>query len=247
MFGTGNDLVTGLSLDGDQLVVVGTTEGSFGAPVTGLPGSGGFIQQYDLDGGASLASTATFQAPPLNDAAVAGADVVVAAADSVALVQLDAGVEPPAALLQVSPTGGEVPLTVLADASSSTPSDGISSYEFDFGDGTTVGPQTASSTNHQYTSAGVFTVTLTVVGNSGLAESATQDVTVTTEGQINNRPVANPATVTVPANDSVAITLTGSDLDGDAIDYDGRRPSAERQPRRFASDSDLHARQSRSR
>jgi phage tail-like protein len=50
---------------------------------------------------------------------------------------------PPAAALTVNPTSGTAPLAVTADASASSDTDAtlIDTYTFDFGDGTTVGPQ----------------------------------------------------------------------------------------------------------
>ena len=62
---------------------------------------------------------------------------------------------PPTAALTVTPASGNAPLSVTADASASTAgSSPISSYSFDFGDGTIVGPQSSATANHTYQSAG---------------------------------------------------------------------------------------------
>ena len=69
----------------------------------------------------------------------------------------------PTAHLSVAPASGTVPLGVTADASTSTAgSSAIGSYTFDFGDGTTVGPQPGATATHTYTTPGSYTVTVTV-------------------------------------------------------------------------------------
>ena len=68
--------------------------------------------------------------------------------------------EPPAASFTTSSTSGEKPLTVVfTDGSAGT----VDSYAWTFGDGATSAAQNPS---HTYTSAGIYTVTLTV-GNAG--------------------------------------------------------------------------------
>ena len=59
----------------------------------------------------------------------------------------------PRASLTVTPTSGPAPLNVTADASASTAGNApISSYTFNFGDGTTVGPQAGATASHTYQS-----------------------------------------------------------------------------------------------
>ena len=91
MFGVGNDHVTGVALDGDSVIVVGTTEGSLGDPLTGLPGSGGFLRRYDLGGGSSLASSSTYEVPELSAIAASGGNIAVAGTDLVARVSEPSG------------------------------------------------------------------------------------------------------------------------------------------------------------
>lgn len=68
--------------------------------------------------------------------------------------------------------------TVAVDGSASTDSDGsVSSYAWDFGDGSS---GTGKSTSHKYATSGSFTVKLTVTDNSGGTDSVTH-VVVTTE------------------------------------------------------------------
>jgi PKD repeat protein len=69
---------------------------------------------------------------------------------------------------------------VTADASGSTDNGGnqITTYEFDFGDGTTVGPQADDTATHTYASQGNYTVTVTVTDSAGQSSTATDDVAV---------------------------------------------------------------------
>lgn len=87
---------------------------------------------------------------------------------------------PPVAALTVSPSSGSAPLNVTADAGASTDTDAtpIASYRFDFGDGTVVGPQSASSASHTYSTAGSYVVTVRVTDTGGLLSSTTSSVTV---------------------------------------------------------------------
>ena len=69
-----------------------------------------------------------------------------------------------------------------ADASGSAAgSSPISSYSFNFGDGTTVGPQSGATANHTYQSAGSYQVTVTATDGNNLTDNATKTVTVTAQ------------------------------------------------------------------
>ena len=83
--------------------------------------------------------------------------------------------QPPVADLSLSVAG----LGVTADASGSSDTDGtpIATYRFDFGDGAIVGQADATAT-HTYTTAGSYTVRVTVTDTAGLSSSATGQVTV---------------------------------------------------------------------
>ena len=86
---------------------------------------------------------------------------------------------PPSAALTVTPTSGLAPLQVTADASDSVDPDGtITSYAFDFGDGTSTGPQSAPTAAHTYTTPGSYMLAVTVTGNAGASTTATREVTV---------------------------------------------------------------------
>jgi PKD domain-containing protein len=89
--------------------------------------------------------------------------------------------EPPTAVLSVTPATGTTPVEVTADASGSSDTDAtpIATYRFDFGDGTTVGPQAGDKASHTYTQGGTFTVTVT--DTAGLSSTATSQVTIKAE------------------------------------------------------------------
>jgi len=111
------------------------------------------------------------------------------------------------------------------DASASTVAYGsITNYHWDFGDGTTL--NTASSlTTHTYSTAGVYTVTLTETDTAGTSTSQTftgqtvsrnggpsaqtaQSVTINTAPQVTTQPT--PDTVTSPSPGSFTVGCSGS-------------------------------------
>jgi len=86
--------------------------------------------------------------------------------------------QPPTAILNVTPKAGSVALHVTADASFSWDATGIVSYQFNWGDGLTDGPQAGTSATHVYPVAGTYRITLTVVDRVGLASTTSTTVTV---------------------------------------------------------------------
>ncbi len=126
--------------------------------------------------------------------------------------------QPPIALFAAEPVTGVAPLPVTLNANASSDPDGtISTYSWNFGDGTN---GTGKNTAHTYDSPGTYTLSLTVVDNDGASSSTTRTVTVTGAG--NNAPVAaiqaNPSSGTVPL--TVAFTGSGSsDSDGSIASY----------------------------
>jgi len=84
--------------------------------------------------------------------------------------------EPPKADFSVSTATPSVGDKVAFNASASYDPDGtIESWNWNFGDGTT---GTGEIVDHTYTTAGTFTVALTVIDNSGLNATATTDIVV---------------------------------------------------------------------
>src|SRR6185436_19718085 len=81
-----------------------------------------------------------------------------------------------AAALAVTPSTGNAPLAVTADASASIAAGStIVSYRFDVGDGTLVGPQSGALASHTY-SAGNWTAKVTVTDNRGATNTASMPI-----------------------------------------------------------------------
>jgi PKD repeat protein len=82
----------------------------------------------------------------------------------------------PVALFTATPTSGKAPLTVAFDGSSSNDPDGsISKYVWSFGDGSSVD---GVSTEHIFTNAGDFVVTLCVTDNRGATAVTSQKISI---------------------------------------------------------------------
>jgi parallel beta-helix repeat protein len=127
----------------------------------------------------------------------------------------------PTAALSVSPASGTAPLQVTADASGSTAgSSPIGSYSFNFGDGTTIGPQSGATANHTYQSEGSYAVTVTATDGSNLTSNATKTVTVnaqsTSPAQYVNQIATNYST-TSHTSGSVTVWRASGVAAGDLI------------------------------
>jgi len=94
---------------------------------------------------------------------------------------------------------------------SSTDVDGtIVSRSWNFGDSTS---STATSPSHTYAAAGTYTVTLTVTDNSGLTNTKSQSVTVSSGGAVT---YTNDTDVTIPDNTTVQSSIVVSGRTGNA-------------------------------
>ncbi|NER16888.1 PKD domain-containing protein, partial [Spongiivirga citrea] len=84
--------------------------------------------------------------------------------------------EPPVAIASATPLSGTVPLEVSFTGSNSTDDVGITSYSWNFQDGST---STAADPLHTFTTAGSYAVSLTVVDGGGLSSTTTITIDVT--------------------------------------------------------------------
>ncbi len=121
---------------------------------------------------------------------------------------------PPTAVLTLTPSTGQAPLPVVADASGSSDLEGlIASYRFDFGDGTVVGPQSQPTASHTYDS-GNWTATVVVTDNTGLTGTASAPITVSGGNIAPNGVIDLPlANTTIAAGQAVNFEGTGIDPD----------------------------------
>ena len=83
----------------------------------------------------------------------------------------------PVASFTATPTTGNLPLTVNFDASASSDADGITSYTWNFGDGTSLST-VDSLTTHIYTTTGNYSAKLTVIDSLGSTSSASITISV---------------------------------------------------------------------
>src|SRR5206468_3414793 len=130
----------------------------------------------------------------------------IAYADRGALEYQPAGL-PPVAVLGASPAVATAPASVTLDASGSSDPDGsIVSYTFDFGDGTTAGPQAAATATHVY-GTGSWPARVTVTDNRGAASAPSAPLTVSV-GPPNQPPAA--ALAVTPANGPAPLLVTAN-------------------------------------
>lgn len=165
------------STDVDGNIVATTINfGDGSAPVNAVSAS----HTYSLAGTYSITATVT--------------DNLGASASKSATLVVTSPNQPPAAVISATPGSAYAPVTVSVSAAGSSDPDGtIASSLISFGDGTTATGLTAS---HQYSAAGVFTLTAKITDNQGASSSASATVTVKAPEVIVSSP-GNGATVPV--------------------------------------------------
>jgi len=133
--------------------------------------------------------------------------------DSVTITVEEAGA--PTAVINVTPsTTGVEPFTVYFDASQSSSSYSIVSYSWNFGDTET---DTGITTSHEYTTAGTYTVILTVTDSNANTGYDSVTITVYEAGVPSTMTLqANPTTVTAGGGTSL-ITATVKDAGGNPV------------------------------
>jgi len=169
-----------------------------------------------LTGSDNLTIDHTYQAPGVYDAQVIVRDEDGNLARSSTVITANPPTPPqqgPQAILNASTDQGNAPLTVTFDASGSQDSDGqITSYDWDFGDGTSA---FGEQVTHTFSQDGTYIVILTVSNDEGEMATARQTITV---GTSSNEPPqaafsATPETGTAPLA-VVFDAASSSDVDG---------------------------------
>jgi glucose/arabinose dehydrogenase len=127
----------------------------------------------------------------------------------------------PTAEVVANPTSGDIPLEVSFDGSGSNDpdfEDAVTSYLWNFGDGSPAVETTTSSANHTYTEAGTYTATLTVRDNSGAEDTASVRIDA---GNQAPTPVIESPSANLLYRVGQQITLSGSVTDPE----DGQLPA----------------------
>lgn len=122
---------------------------------------------------------------------------------------------PPSVTASANPTSGKAPLEVSFTCSGTDQDGNITSYEWDFGDGSTSNSQNTTHTFQQESTT--YIVTLTATDNDGATTEETISVTTAANELPSATATANPTSGTVPL--SVDFTGSGNDPDGSIQSY----------------------------
>lgn len=130
---------------------------------------------------------------------------------------------PPEASAELSPSNGEVPLTVNFDGFGADPDGEIVLYEWDFdGDGAfDYANESSGTTSHEFTNEGVFNAVFRVTDNDGLTDTAEQILTavrIGPPGSPSATASANPDSGDAPLE--VSFRGYGYDSDGRLVSYE---------------------------
>ncbi|GGW31723.1 malectin domain-containing carbohydrate-binding protein [Arenibacter certesii] len=116
---------------------------------------------------------------------------------SFSIIGQGGGNQPPVAVASATPLSGNAPLTVNFTGSNSTDDNGVTSYSWNFGDGTVL--VSTANPSHTYTTGGSYNAVLTVTDSGGLQNTKTVAINVGAVSQ----------------NGVTSLTLVNADLDVD--------------------------------
>ncbi len=122
------------------------------------------------------------------------------------------------AIISATPSSGTAPLDVTLNGGDSTGT--ITQYHWQFGDGSS--PADGIHVTHRFTSAGTYTIELTVTDDAGNTSSTEYSITVSGGSPVNSPPVAIIAATSTVGDSPLSVTFDGSgssDPDGDALTY----------------------------
>lgn len=190
---------------------------------TGSTDSDGIIETYewtfgDMGTGTGATTTYTYAAPGTYMVTLTVTDDLGLTNQANVTITISAGTNlPPVAVITAPPTTGTTGTAVTFNGANSTDADGtVETYAWDFGDG---GTGTGAIASYAYTTAGTYTVALTVTDNTGDTNEATTSIIISAGA--NQPPVAMinaPTTGTV--NTAITFDGTGStDADGNIASY----------------------------
>lgn len=162
--------------------------------------------------------TANTQAPQHTYSQVGSFTATLTVTDAAGLTGTDTvtinvnslGNEAPIAILSATPLSGTLPLEVNFTGNNSTDDDGIVSYLWDFGDGTSA---TTANAVHTYSAVGSFIAALTVTDGEGLTNS--RSVTITVSNPVNQSPVAVASATATSGTVPLLVNFTGSNSTDD--------------------------------
>lgn len=191
--------------------------------------NGGSITRYAFDfGDGSSATQSTpkvghsYRQPGAYSASVTVTDSEGGQAGRSVLISVQsAQSDYPLASLAVSTTNGAAPLDVNFDASGSHDGNGqITSYLFDFGDGSSKASQTTAIVSHSYVAAGTYQASVTVSNSFGNSASAYVPIQVT--AAVTVTPSKAPVAELTLSPDSGPAPLTVTLDGGGSYDPDGQ-------------------------
>jgi PKD repeat protein len=183
----------------------------------------GTIVQYNWDFGNGITDNKKVASVTYNNAGSYTITLVVTDNDggtgTISLqIEVSPANQPPIPVFTSNLTSGKAPLTIELDASESSDSDGtITSYDWDFGNGTN---SSGLNTQVTYDMPGTYTITLTLVDNDGAIASVSKNIQV---NDANIPPVANFVASPTSGKSPLTISLDASgsnDADGSVVSYD---------------------------